>query len=395
MIFFLNLASFFIWIYLVFFHGRKINFKDPFFWTSKIIFENFFNLDSKNYKKKISIVIPARNEEKSITTTLESILKQSEFISQIIIANDQSTDKTVLNAKKKFKQHNFKNFKILNIEKLPSKWSGKTWALKQGVDEVLKNDSTDYVMLVDSDINLDSDLIIKLAKTMDKKKFSMISLMAQLRCKNKVEKLFIPTFIFFFQKLFPFNRVNDPKNKLAAAAGGCMICRTNIFKKINVFEKIKNKIIDDCNLAKIFKKEGPIWLGLSRKVESNRKYLNLFSIWNMISRCAFEQLNNSIILLCVSVLGLVLIYLFPLFAIFISIYETNYQNLIISLITFFMSIMCYLPTVIFYRKKPFYSLSLPFVSFFYILMTISSAFNYYFKGGNEWKGRKYQNKFKI
>ena len=82
-------------------------------------------------------------------------------------------------------------------------------------------------------------------------------------------------------------------------------------------------------------------------------------------------------------------------AIFISIYETNYQNLIISLITFFMSIMCYLPTVIFYRKKPFYSLSLPFVSFFYILMTISSAFNYYFKGGNEWKGRKYQNKFKI
>ena len=89
----------------------------------------------------------------------------------------------------------------------------------------------------------------------------MLSLMAKLKCKTIWEILLIPPFIYFFQKLFPFSKVNNQKEDLAAAAGGFILCKSELFKKQNLYELIKDKIIDDCNLAKIIKVKGEhIWL---------------------------------------------------------------------------------------------------------------------------------------
>ena len=98
--------------------------------------------------------------------------------------------------------------------------------------------------------------------------------MAKLNSNYFWEKFLIPPFIFFFQKLFPFGRVNNPKDKISAAAGGFILCKSRIFKKKNWYESIKNKVIDDCNIAKFFKKEGPIWLGLTNLVKSRRTNMN-------------------------------------------------------------------------------------------------------------------------
>ena len=125
----------------------------------------------------------------------------------------------------------------------------------------------------------------------------MVSMMAKLNCKNFWEKLLIPSFIYFFQKIYPFSRVNNPKDSLSAAAGGFILCRANLFKNENLYDFIKNKVIDDCNLAKIIKKKGNIWLGLTEKVYSQRNYNKISQIWLMVSRTAYEQLNFSLITL--------------------------------------------------------------------------------------------------
>ena len=73
------------------------------------------------------------------------------------------------------------------------------------------------------------------------------------------------------------------------------MCKSELFKKQNLYELIKDKIIDDCNLAKIIKVKGEhIWLGLTKLVESQRSYYKLKQIWKMVSRTAYEQLNYSI-----------------------------------------------------------------------------------------------------
>ena len=381
----LTFLPFFIWFYLVFFYAnRTLTFKGL-FWKSNIIIENQTKLSYAKQKSSICFIIPARNEEKYISKTIESIISQS-VKKLIVIVNDNSQDSTENEAKKTFKKTKFKQFKIINGKKLPVGWSGKVWALKQGVDAVPKKNFSHFVF-IDSDIILKENIVIKALSFMNEKNLSMLSLMAKLKCNTIWEYLLIPSFIYFFQKLYPFSKVNTQDENIAAAAGGFILCKSELFRKKNLYELIKNKIIDDCNLAKIVKKKGnPIWIGLTKLVESQRSYDKLKEIWKMVSRTAYEQLNYSIFFLVISILGMFTIYLLPFLNLII---QSDYYFKIINLISINLMIISFIPTARFYNLGFVFYLSLPFSSFIYMLMTISSAYNYYFKSGNIWKGRKY------
>ena len=381
----LTFLPFLIWFYLIFFYAnRTLTFKGL-FWKSNIIIENQSKLSYAKQKSSICFIIPARNEEKYISKTIESIISQS-VKKLIIIVNDNSQDSTENEAKKTFKKTKFKQFKIINGKKLPVGWSGKVWALKQGVDAVPKKNFSHFVF-IDSDIILKENIVIKALSFMNEKKLSMLSLMAKLKCNTIWEYLLIPSFIYFFQKLYPFSKVNTQNENIAAAAGGFILCKSELFKDKNLYELIKNKIIDDCNLAKIVKKKGkPIWLGLTKLVESQRSYDKLKGIWKMVSRTAYEQLNYSIFFLVISILGMITIYMLPFINLII---QSDYYFKIINLISINLMIISFIPTARFYNLGFVFYLSLPFSSFIYMLMTVSSAYNYYFKSGNIWKGRKY------
>ena len=210
---FLELISFFSlssWIYIVFFHGRKNFFKDKFFWSNSVIFEENF-VETKIFNKSICVIIPARNEEKYIEETLESVKDQDIKALHTIVINDNSTDNTK-RVLKNFSR-NFKNLKILNGKKLPLGWVGKVWALKQGVDEANKG-NFQYYLFIDSDIHLNKGIIKNSIKFLEVHDLVMVSLMAKLSSEYFWERMLIPPFIFFFQKLFPFGRVNDPKDQI-------------------------------------------------------------------------------------------------------------------------------------------------------------------------------------
>ena len=134
MIFFLSIFTLTGWIYLVFVHGKYKGYKkNTAFWTNKVIFEQEDFYNHKNHFN-LCVIIPARNEEKNITETLKSLINQNIKNIFILIIDDNSIDNTKQNAHQTLQ--NFKNlkFKIIKGEKLPAGWSGKVWALKQGVD---------------------------------------------------------------------------------------------------------------------------------------------------------------------------------------------------------------------------------------------------------------------
>ena len=237
----LTFLPFLIWFYLVFFYAnRKLTF-EGLFWKSNIIIENQSKLSYAKQKSSICFIIPARNEEKYISKTIESIISQS-VKKLIIIVNDNSQDSTENEAKKTFKKTKFKQFKIINGKKLPVGWSGKVWALKQGVDAVPKKNFSHFVF-IDSDIILKENIVIKALSFMNEKNLSMLSLMAKLKCNTIWEYLLIPSFIYFFQKLYPFSKVNTQNENIAAAAGGFILCKSELFKNKNLYELIKNRII--------------------------------------------------------------------------------------------------------------------------------------------------------
>ena len=384
--FLLTLTSFSIWLYLLFFYANKKFSFQELFWTNKVVFENEL-IKKKTQVDNLCIIIPARNEEQYIPETLRSISNLTYSKISVLIIDDNSTDDTVKISKNILNKKKIQNF-IVKGKKLPKGWSGKVWALKQGID-FLKKKKFSFYLFLDSDIKLEKNVVNEAVSYLRANNLVMVSMMAKLNCKNFWEKLLIPSFIYFFQKIYPFSRVNNPKDSLSAAAGGFILCRANLFKNENLYDFIKNKVIDDCNLAKIIKKKGNIWLGLTEKVYSQRNYNKISQIWLMVSRTAYEQLNFSLITLICSAFAMVLIYLYPIFSIIYFLKIDNNFLFFVSLFSTILMTISIIPTILFYKLNFLYFFSLPLSSIIYIMMTITSALNFYFKKGNVWKGRKY------
>ena len=117
----------------------------------------------------------------------------------------------------------------------PDGWSGKVWALHQGFEEV----STPLVLLVDADIKIEPKVLPSLLRKMREDDYDFVSIMALLRTNTYWEKLLIPAFIYFFKILYPFALANNPRSRIAAAAGGLILTRTKCLREVGGFERIK------------------------------------------------------------------------------------------------------------------------------------------------------------
>lgn len=380
--------SLIIWIFLLLFWGQ--------FWRANQRLE-IHNIDLPSYPS-VCAIIPARNEADVLPVSLKSLLNQ-DYLGQfsIILIDDQSTDKTGEVAQNIANHLNQSDrLKVISGQPLPIGWSGKLWAMEQGI-QTAKNQglSPDYFLFTDADIEHHSTNLKELVTKAEKENLALTSLMVLLRCDSFWEKFLIPAFVFFFQKLYPFPWVNNPRNKMAAAAGGCILIRRDRLEEIGSIPSLREALIDDCTLAQKIKglsnPDNPtaIWLGLTEKTTSLRPYDSLDTIWNMIARTAYTQLNYSPFLLLGTVLGMSLVYLAAPVILLLGFYLQSNNLIIISSLTWFLMAIAYLPTLRLYKLSPLWSLSLPIIALFYNLMTIDSALRHWRGQGGGWKGRVY------
>ena len=181
-----------IWLYLIFFRGK--------FWLNNQFLET---IENQNYQAKITAIIPARNEAESIDKCLQSLFEQDyqgEF--QIVLIDDRSEDDTKKIALQKAQElGKEKQLTIVDGEELEKGWSGKLWAMNQGIKWAEKNLKTDYFLLTDADILHSQNNLSLLVSKAEQENLDLVSLMVKLNCQSVWEKLLIPAFIFFFQKL--------------------------------------------------------------------------------------------------------------------------------------------------------------------------------------------------
>ena len=327
---------------------------------------------------EVTVLIPVRNEASTIVKSL-SALKDHDPKLKIILIDDQSIDNTVELAS----STEIENLIILSGTQLPSGWSGKLWALEQG----LKYIDTDYLLLVDADIILKPGLITRILYKAKKYDIKLVSLMAHLRMVSPWERLLMPAFVFFFKLLYPFHLSNLPNSRIAAAAGGCMLLETKILKELGGFKSIRNALIDDCSLAKKIKQNGyRTWIGLTHSAISTRRYDKLLTIQKMISRTAYTQLNYSLSLLLLCTILMIIAFVIP----YVAILQTQPTIIIIGLVTLCIQTICYFPILRYYSINHIYALSLPLAAMFYLVFTLSSAYSYYFNKGVVWKERYYK-----
>ena len=327
---------------------------------------------------QITAMIPARNEAEVIQQTLRSVAAQGTDL-KIILVDDESDDGTAAVAR----QLVLSGLQINLSAPLPEGWSGKLWALEQGWRQV----KTPYTLFLDADIKLAPGSIRALKDRMQQQSAAFVSLTAAPSMASAWEKLLMPAFVYFFKALYPFDRVNSPDSKIAAAAGGCILVETRVLRQIGGFESLKSAVIDDCAFARRVKSHGfKIWLGLTHAAQSIRGYKKIADIGDMIARSAFAQLRYSpaLLLLCSSVL--LLLYIAPV----IMVASSNGVIRCLSLISLAIMILTYLPTLRFYHRSWAWALCLPPIAGFFIVMTWISAIRYWRGERTRWKGRVYK-----
>ncbi len=329
---------------------------------------------------EVCALVPARDEAEVIGRTLQGLARQAGGL-RVIVIDDESTDGTAALAAAAFPAE---RLTILRGASPPPGWSGKLWALEQGLREA---GDARYLLLLDADIELAPGMVAALLGKLEREPRDLVSLMATLRMETFWEKMLAPAFVYFFKLLYPFALSNSRWKGVAAAAGGCILVRREMLEKIGAFASIRGALIDDCTLARRVKEAGGrIWLGLSHSVRSHRPYPDLASLWNMVARNAFTQLRYSPGLLLVTTAALALVFFVPCAGLFLP----REGNQLIAGIALAVMGVCYLPTLLYYRRSPVWMLALPLIGALYLGMTWSSALRYWRGQRSQWKGRMYK-----
>ena len=392
----LALSSLCIWLYLVLAHGR--------FWLSTPELLPAIPLD----RPDVDIIVPARDEAQTIGPVIASLLAQDyagKF--QIILVDDDSSDGTADLARTAAVGAGAipgsptlgtvavtaggPTLQVISGVPKPPGWSGKLWAVNQGV----ALSRAPILLLADADILHDprhlSTLVAHLkesgvnAPRIATPRMDMVSEMVRLNCSSLAERALVPAFVYFFQMLYPFARVNDPTSKGAAAAGGTVLIRREALERIGGIAAIKGALIDDVALAKAVKRGGAIYLGHSGLATSIRRYPHCADIWHMITRTAFTQLHYSAALLACTLVGLALVWWVPVGEAVLSHGPQRWCGLA----AFVLGASSYLPTLARYHRNRFWSLALPLIALFYLAATLMSALNYWLGSGARWKNRDY------
>lgn len=357
------LAALATWAYLILAHGR--------FWSSR---PELMPAVPAAYPD-VDIVVPARDEEETIGTVIASLLKQDypgKF--RILLVDDNSTDATVERAGRA------PNLRLIRGDPKPQGWAGKMWALRQGVQA----GEAPLILFTDADIVHDPKHLSALVARLPD--LDLVSEMVHLNCASLAERALVPAFVYFFQMLYPFARVNDPRSRVAAAAGGTVLIPRAVLERIGGIDAVKGALIDDVALAqKVKAAGGSLYLGHSGLASSIRPYPHFADVWRMIARTAFTQLRYSAALLFLTVIGLSLVWFAPVALLFVG---RPWERLC-GLAVFAAAAASYLPTLRRYQRSALWALMLPLIAAFYTAATIGSALGHWRGAGARWKDRSY------
>jgi hopene-associated glycosyltransferase HpnB len=366
-----------IWVYLVFARGN-------FWWLRDFNDDIAAHEDLLRWPHVVAIV-PARNEAETIRRAVASLVRQTyqgEF--SIIIVDDHSQDGTDECARHAaIEAGAAERVQIRNATPLPSGWTGKLWALNEGVTQAAET-AAEFYWFTDADIEHGPDTLRRLISRAEKDQLDLNSLMVLLQARTFPERLLVPPFLYFFLKLYPPGWIAERKSRAAGAAGGCMLLRREALERIGGIAAIRSEVIDDCAVARAVKRSGGrIWMGITRSSVSLRSYATFGEIRDLIARTAFTQLRYSVLLLLGTVMGMFLTYVVPIALAF----APGKAAAAAGIAAWVLMTVSFIPTLWHFRISRYWAVLLPVAALFYIYATGISAARYWAGRGGQWKGR--------
>ncbi len=198
----------------------------------------------------ISVIIPAHNEEATITKCVESVLNQDYPHLELVVVDDRSSDATLKLALKAFEGHN--NCKIIEVRDLIPGWTGKCYALHKGVQQA----SGKWLAFLDADTTLNRNALTSAFFLAVKYRANLVTLTPRFILNNFWEKALQPIFAATCCILFPPASVNNPKSPVAMANGMFYMIEREAYKKIGGHEAVRSLAVEDVGIGKRAKAAG-------------------------------------------------------------------------------------------------------------------------------------------
>jgi len=374
----LSLAA---WVYLVFAHGR--------FWLCDQ------RLDGRDAAPAswppIVAVVPARDEAELLPEVLRSLLDQ-DYPGELhlILVDDESSDGTAEVARRAAREHaSGSRLRVVAAPPRPPGWVGKMWAVASGLRAAeAAGLEPEAWLLADADVVHGRDNLRRLVARAQAEHLDLVSLMVRLDAERGSCRLLVPAFVYFFQKLYPFPRVNDPRARTAGAAGGCVLVRREALARAGGIESLRAEVIDDCALGRAVKRSGGrLWLGLSATERSIRPNTGLGDVWRMVARSAFTQLRHSSLLLAGTLVGLGILHLVPPLWVLLLPLHGDGAAAALAAGAWLLAATSFVPTLSLYGRSLAWALALPLAGALYAGMTFDSARRHWRSEGASWKGR--------
>ena len=202
---------------------------------------------------RVSIIVPARNEDAHIAPALSTLLKLDYDNYEVIAVNDRSTDRTgeVMNQIALTPEAR-ERLKIIHITELPSGWLGKAHAMWTAANQA----NGDWLLFTDADVLFRPDVLTRALAYADSESADHLVLFPRMIMKSPGERMMIA----FFQTLFVFGhrpwKVADPKTKDHMGVGAFNLIRRRVYDAVGTYQALRFEVLDDMKLGKIVKTSG-------------------------------------------------------------------------------------------------------------------------------------------
>ena len=275
--------------------------------------------------KTVSVIIPCRNEADDIRGCIDSVLDQDYSRFEVIVADGNSEDGT-WDILKSYGDR----IKAIREEERPAGWTGKNWGAYLGYRASIG----EILLFVDGDMVLSPETVSKSVMSMSHERADLLSLGPRMVMKGFWEKLMLPLFAQFIMLLYMPPLMNRDRGRRAMANGQYMMMDRKAYEKCGTHRAISGKIVEDVNLAKLFRKNGmKIRFYWASGYLSTRMYRNGGELWEGVVRDIQGEVGRKYHVHLAGILYLVLTFYLPFWMLYFSAAGANFLLLVIALMS--------------------------------------------------------------
>ena len=345
-------------------------------------------------RPKVSVILPARNEEKFIEKCLDSLVEQDYDDYEIIAINDSSNDSTG-NLMKKYSEK-FPKVIFVDAKPKPDGWMGKNWACMEGY----KKASGNLLLFTDADTVHTNSVISLAVSHLLSLELDALTVIPRMLCLDRITKITLPMISTFLHTRFSALRVNDTSKNTGYFFGSFFIMKKSTYDSVGTHEGVKSELVEDGALGRKVKESN-----FKMRMVRGEHLIDAvwardsFTLWNALKRLMIPLYLQNARIAVASFFGVLFLLFMPFPILGYSLIFNSDSSLVLFVISCIASSLVYLGGMLDAAKgldlKLRYSLFAPVGSFIVVCGFLAGLIQAKSKSAVSWRGRTYHMKGQV